>query len=542
MGATRHHHEFEATAVKIQPIVILLIAATLGWTLYNANRDGRQDDTQALHVLAGSELKDIEPLLPQLEKETGVRLKLDYTGTLDGAEQIAQAGPQGGARYPLAWFSHAKYLELLESARGRIVAREKIGLSPVIIGVRQSLAQRWGWDRTPPSWSDLAARAASGELRYAMTNPTSSNTGFSALIALIAALSSDPENFTLSEAQQGTVKDFFKGQRLTAGSSGWLAEAYVRDQDRLDGLINYESILLQMNRSGQLREPLTLIYPREGVVTADYPLLLLDAGKRAEYDKVIAWLRRPEIQERLMRETDRRPILPSVALEPRFTARSLIELPFPGQRSVVDRILTAYLDEQRIPAHAYFVIDLSGSMRGEGIAALKTALLNLMGGDTSLTGQFARFRAREELSFVPFRDRVEPPVEMTIGSGADTETSLKQARDFAQGLDPTGGTAIYSALTEAYARIQQAQGQQPDHYYSIVLMTDGMNTAGIDLDQFIAYYRGLPEATRAVKIFPILFGEADTVAMQKLAEMTGGKVFDGNKNLAAAFKAIRGYQ
>ena len=356
---------------KFNPLnlIVVVVIALIAWSWLGDKSDtskpDAQHDTRALHVLAGSELKDIEPLLPQLEKDTGVRLKLDYIGTLEGAEQLAQ-----GANYPLAWFSHAKYLELLDGARARVVAREKIALSPVVPGVRQSLAKQWGWDKNPPSWSDLAARAAKGELKFAMTNPTSSNSGFSALIALIAALSSDPENFTLTPAQQQTVQGFFKGQRLTAGSSGWLGEAFVREQANLDGIINYESVLLQLNQSGQLREPLTLIYPREGVVTADYPLLLLDANKRADYDKVVAWLKSPAIQERLMKETDRRPILPSIPLEARFGSQTLIELPFPGQRSVVDRILTSYLDEQRLPAHAYFVIDLSGSMQGERLNAL----------------------------------------------------------------------------------------------------------------------------------------------------------------------------
>ena len=43
----------------------------------------------ALHVLAGSELKDLEPLLPDLLQATGINLKFDYIGTLDGAQAIS---------------------------------------------------------------------------------------------------------------------------------------------------------------------------------------------------------------------------------------------------------------------------------------------------------------------------------------------------------------------------------------------------------------------------------------------------------------------
>ncbi|HEY4753069.1 MAG TPA: substrate-binding domain-containing protein, partial [Candidatus Limnocylindrales bacterium] len=129
-----------------------------------------------LNVLAGSELSDLEPLLPDLEKATGVALKLSYTGTLEGAEQIA-----GGAQADAAWFSHGKYLSMLPGAGSRVVAQQKIMLSPVILGVRKSVADRLGWTNNPNiSWKDIEARAADGSFRFAMTNPAASNSGLTA--------------------------------------------------------------------------------------------------------------------------------------------------------------------------------------------------------------------------------------------------------------------------------------------------------------------------------------------------------------------------
>ena len=47
-----------------------------------------------LKVIAGSELKDIEPMLDTIKNKTGVQLQMEYIGTLDGAEKItAQQEP-----------------------------------------------------------------------------------------------------------------------------------------------------------------------------------------------------------------------------------------------------------------------------------------------------------------------------------------------------------------------------------------------------------------------------------------------------------------
>jgi len=140
-------------------------------------------DSETLTVLAGSELSDMEPLFEQIQNETGVQLEMKYIGTLDGAEALI-----AGEATDLAWFSHGKYLTLLEGANARVLAQEKIMLSPVVMGVKESKARAFGWIDNPDiTWRDIAAKAESGELHYAMTNPASSNSGFTALVGVAAA-------------------------------------------------------------------------------------------------------------------------------------------------------------------------------------------------------------------------------------------------------------------------------------------------------------------------------------------------------------------
>src|SRR5262249_46460486 len=153
------------------------------------------------------------------------------------------------------------------------------------------------------TWKDIADAARQSKFTFGMTNPTASNTGLTATIGLAAALAKNPDALTEADLRNPRLADFFKAQTLTSGSSGWLAEAYERDQTKVDGIINYESVLLSLNASGRLSEPLTLVYPKEGIITADYPLMLLNADKRAQYDKLAAYLRGKDFQTKMSAQT-----------------------------------------------------------------------------------------------------------------------------------------------------------------------------------------------------------------------------------------------
>lgn len=493
-----------------------------------------------LTVLAGSELETLQPLLPGIERATGIHLNLRYGGTLETTEKIDRGEPAD-----LAWLSQSKYLALTGRGGKRVVAQEKTMLSPVILGIKESAARRWGWiGKADITWRDIADRAARGELRFAMTDPSASNTGFSALLGVAAAFSGSADAIRPEAVDHAALIRFFKGQQLTAGSSGWLADAYLRAEDQLNGIVNYESVLMRLNDGGKLHERLVLVYPKEGIVTADYPLALLDPAKRPEYERLVAYLRSPEFQREMMAQTLNRPVIPQVKPDPRFPAQLLVELPFPNSQATIDQILFAYFDQYRRPSHVFFVLDVSASMEGARLDALKDALTNLTGLDTSLTGRFARFRGREKISVVIFSSQVAAPRLFAIDNPAVDSPVMQGIREFAQSLEAGGQTAVYDAALAAYRGAAAAQRAEPERFYSIVLMTDGERTAGIEGDELLAAIRAMEAADPKArfKIFTVLFGEARNEDMERLSDATGGRAFDGRRSLADAFKAIRGYQ
>ena len=517
-------------------LTAFLLALLLG--ALAAGCSSEPDSSNTLTVLAGSELQDLAPMLPDIQQATGVKLVLSYIGTLDGAEQIANGDPSDAA-----WFSQGKYLQLLPNTASHIKASQSIMLSPVVIGVKQSVARSFGWENNPNvTWKDIQAKSADGSFTFAMTNPAASNSGFTALIGVASALSGSSDAIDTGTIDTAALTQFFRGQTVTAGSSGFLADTYVRQQDSVDGMINYESVLMGLNNAGTLHEPLDLIYPKEGIVTADYPLMLLNADKQAAYDKVVAYLRTPDVQKRIESDTLRRPAVPGVAVDPRFPT-NLIELPFPSKLDTINALLTVYLDQIRQPASAIFVLDVSGSMDGDRLDSLKTALSALTGTDTSLTGTFARFRARENVTFLTFSTDVDPPQEFTIDDTDPNSADMQAIRSYIDNLQAGGSTAIYSALAKAYDLVGQAQAADPNRLYSVVLMTDGENNSGLDEATWQSQLAALPEAVRNVHTYPIHFGDSSPEALQAIATATGGKLFDAQStSLQTIFKQIRGYQ
>ncbi|SEP50525.1 VWA domain-containing protein [Amycolatopsis saalfeldensis] len=504
-----------------------------------------------LRVLAGSELADLQPVLDAAEKATGVKVKLTFTGTLEGTQSLANGSLDG--HYDAVWFSSNRYPAGIPDAAKRLGNQVKIMSSPVVLGLARSAAQRLGWDSRPVSWGEIAAAAGKKEFSYGMTDPSASNSGFSALVGVASALA---HSGTAVDAQQiaavtPQLTQFFSAQAMSAGSSGWLSDAYQRratGQDpgqKVDGLINYESVLLSMNAAGKLPEPMKLIYPSDGVVTADYPLTLLTSAgddARGAHQRLTDYLRTPDAQRRIMDTTQRRPVVPGVAPGPQFVPRDLVELPFPATQQAVDALLSAYFNKIRRPSRTLYLLDTSGSMEGDRIEALRSALVGLTGADNSLVGRYRQFRSREEVTMLPFNTGPQAPRTFTVPEQGP-EAELAKIKAFAEGLQAGGGTAIYDSLQRAYQVMEPLAAKDPDRFTSIVLMTDGENENGGNLSSFRSTFGALPAAMRQVPVFTVLFGEGSGDELTQVATMTGGKVFDArNTQLSSVFQEIRGYQ
>lgn len=519
-------------------------------------------EVETLTVLATSDLKDAQPLEQMVEKAIGVRLKFTFGGTMESTEAVQN----GSAKTDAAWFANAKYLLSDPQGQARVKLQEKIMLSPIVVGVSESQAAVLGWDRpevaAKVTWTTIAKAAQNGQLKYALSNPATSNQGFMSLMGVVASAAQKSEALTAADVDRKAIAGFIKGYKLVGDNSTYLTEKFIEQQNtRVNAFINYESWLLSLNQSGKLKEKLTLIYPQEGVATADYPLMLLNDAKRAQYLKVVEYLKGDAAQTWLARTTLRRPVNTQVATAQAAlfpTGSMMVELPFSTDRALADGLINAYLNEFRTPIASTFVLDVSGSMNQNGRRQqLVEALQYIAGDDASLTGRIARLTSREKVWLLPFSEQVQAPAYFEMpataltsgkGMGTSTDTAAKQkvlgqVRDYAEGLRMSGGTALYDAVLVALTSMNTERQREPGYQYSVVAFTDGEANKGRTLEEFKTAYAQLPEDVRAIPVFMVLFGEANEQALKDLVNTTGGRLFDARKaSLYSVFKDIRAYQ
>jgi Ca-activated chloride channel family protein len=512
------------------PALCLVLVASL----VTACSGGDGDDPVRLRVLAGPDLAVLAPMLGELRDETGVDLRMEHRADAE------TRNPDRG-RYDLAWLSSDSYLRLTDKNATRGLQRTPTMTSPVVIGLKPEVARQLR-ARVPGArltWADIADAAATGRVRFGMADPRHAGSGLAALVGVATAAAGTGAALRPEDVSCDRLRGFRTGQTLTADTGPALADSYADRQGEADALITYESDLLALNASGRLDDRLEVVRPEDGMVLADFPLLLLNPAHRAAYDKVTRWLRRDSVQRQIMRHSLRRPVNTAVTRDARLREPVGNALFYPDRPAVVETLLADYGDPgRRTTSQVVFLLDFSGSMRGARMAALREAFAGLSGADPSASGKFTRFHRGERLTVVRFGGRV-------LGEKTVTVTGPKDLDALADTVARGGygdATAVWSALDHGYRAAARARAADPDRSVSLVLMTDGENNAGLTYAEFVRRHDALPAAVRAaVPTYPVHFGEADARALRRAAARTGGRMVEAARSsLSEAFKEIRG--
>ena len=130
--------------------------------------------------------------------------------------------------------------------------QQSIMRSPVVFGVKKSVAQRLGWIGRDVRVQDILDVAESGKLTFMMTSATQSNSGSSAYLGYLYAFAGNPDILTSEDLQNPEVQDKVKrilGQvDRSSGSSGSLKTLFLDQYNDYDAMVNYEAIIIETNQ------------------------------------------------------------------------------------------------------------------------------------------------------------------------------------------------------------------------------------------------------------------------------------------------------
>lgn len=490
-------------------------------------------------MMVGSELKDMKDTVVQCTQGKGFGVKMSFVGSLEAVDRLQEDSKTQPIDF--VWLANNRFAKLVPSVAQRLERSDKIMQSPVVIGIRQETLSKYGWKwaQEGVTWKELLGEVKARGLGVAMTNPVTSNSGFSGLMALASALAQKQgdaltdEDLKLPQVQTG-LKDWMSGVTLTAGSSDYLVSKWKSNPELADLMVGYGASLKTLKAQG---DNLVMLIPKEGVVWSDYPLMKMKSAgvnvqRDQDYEQLLACLKSPEVQEGAVKQTYRN----------QEEGKDVLDVPFPAKMSTVEAVLEGIRNEYSKPSKSYWVLDTSDSMNDAGrLEDLKSSMIGLMKSDATLSGRFSTIKDREEIQLVTFDAGARKEGRYTFNRSEKAKVSEALVQKL-QRLRTGPGTSIYDGLMLVYE--EAAKDMKAGNPVNIVLMTDGENNMGAGANDFFALVQKVKQTQGVtVPVLAILYGDAEKGAMQQIVDVTKGVLFDAQtQSLRAAIKTVRTYQ
>ena len=488
---------------------------------------------RTFNIISSSENEDLEEIIQRYAKSKGYDVNVEYAGTLDIMQKL-----NAGEKYDAVWVSNSIWLYMADD-NVKISDSKYTSINPVIFGIKKSKAEELGFTNKDVYTRDIVDAIATGKLKFSMSNPTSTNSGASAYLGMLSTLAGNPEVLTEANLQDETLKQnlttLYSGMERSSGSEDFLEELFLNGN--YEAVVTYESSIININKQliAQGKEPLYAIYPVDGVSISDSPFAYIDnknEEKKEIFKDIQGYILSDEGQKLLQTKgrrtwyggvntnVDKNIFNPDWGID---TTKYISPVKYPNTK-VIKLALNVYQNELRKPVHVVFCLDYSGSMYGDGynqlLSAMKYVLTDKAGED------FIQFSEKDKIDVIPFGSKIL--AKWNTENGIQTEQLLKNIEN----LKPTGTTALYPASVEIL------KNEDRDKYnVSIILMTDGQANVGTFSD-LQNKYRNIG---KTIPIYSITFGSASERELQKIAELTNAKVFDGKTDLVKAFKEVRGY-
>ena len=95
----------------------------------------------SLAIVSGSENKALEPIVMEWAEDNGVDVSMSYLGSVDISRELGQGT---ATDFDAVWPAHSLWIELGDTTK-ITKHRESILRTPVVLGIRKSIATKLGW-------------------------------------------------------------------------------------------------------------------------------------------------------------------------------------------------------------------------------------------------------------------------------------------------------------------------------------------------------------------------------------------------------------
>lgn len=167
----------------IKKIFAVVIAAAIALTSCGCSSSSGKSGGKTLKILSGSENKELEPILEECKKSTGVDIEMTYKGSVDIMQELKNSAPD----YDAVWTASSLWISMGDD-KHIVKHNQSISTSPVIFGIKKSVAEQLGFTSGEVSVKDILSAIKDGKLKFCMTSATQSNSGASAYIGFLYAL------------------------------------------------------------------------------------------------------------------------------------------------------------------------------------------------------------------------------------------------------------------------------------------------------------------------------------------------------------------
>ena len=433
---------------------------------------------------------------------------------------------------------------------------EPLVISPLVIAMWEDRAGAMGYPDRDIGWQDIISATLDplgwgayghplwGSFKLGHTNPYFSNSGLLSVAAEGYAAAGKVRDLTPADLARPAAQAYIQKIERAIIHYGESSEYFARQMAErgpayASAAVLEEHTVVRLNEGhyGSPPQRLVAIYPKEGTFWSDHPYVILRGEWVSPEQQSAAlafreFLLSSEAQRRALaagfRPADTSIALtdsiigPAAGVDP-FQPQTVLEVP---SAETIDALLETWLGVRK-RVNILLVVDISGSMEGEKLAAVQDGL-NLF---------LEQLADDDRAGILVFNDQVSTLTPLT-----ELGPKRRAVEQAIGGLWAQYKTVLYDVTLESLRQISLAY--DPERINAVVLMTDGQDTASwTDRDTLMSELQRSASSGQPVRIFTIAYGDdAERDLLEDIAEVTEGRMVEGTpENIRRLYVILSSY-